>query len=190
MQISFRYNSGKALQAVAFLLRRAGGQLDKAKLMKLVYLADRASFIERGVPITGDRQVAMKLGPVPSNTLDLIEGEFHPVNERVYEHIHLNNVRVSLARDPGDDQLTPEEKTVLDAVWREHGHKDTIPLCYETHRLPEYRDAYVDGTSTTIPYEKIAQHSGNPARFRLGRPVISPEAAAQMRPPFPAENNL
>nr|MBA3754029.1 SocA family protein [Nitrospira sp.] len=159
-------------------------------LMKLVYLADRASFIERGVPITGDSQYAMKLGPVPSNTLNLIDGELHPFYDKVYQFIQLNNVSVSLANDPGDRLLSADEKAALEGVWRQHGHKLTIPLCYETHRLPEYMETFVVGTSTLIPYETIAKHSGNPARFRLGRPVISPEMAVHIAPPFPAENNL
>jgi uncharacterized phage-associated protein len=190
MRITFKFDPEKTLQVIAYLLRRSNSGLDKAKLMKLVYLADRATFIARGVPITGDRQYAMKLGPVPSNTLNLIDGELHPINERVYENIQLNNVRVTLSHDPGDNLLSAEEKAALDDVWRKHGHKPTIPLCRETHALPEYKETYVEDTSTLIPYETIARHSGNPARFRRGRPVISPETAAKMSPPFPPEKNL
>jgi hypothetical protein len=190
MQITFNFDTEKTLQALAYFLRKSNGGIDKAKLMKLVYLADRANFISRGVPITGDTPFAMKLGPVPSDTLNLVDGEFFPIYGDIYEHLQLMNVRVSLVKDPGDHRLSPEEKAELEAVWKEHGHKATIPLCYETHNLPEYRETYVDGTSMRIPYERIAMHSGNPQRFRKGRPVISPETAAAMRPPFRPENNL
>jgi uncharacterized phage-associated protein len=190
MQIAFAFDYPKTLQAVAFFLRKSNSGIDKAKLMKLIYLADRASFIDRGLPITGDSPYAMKLGPVPSNTLNMIDGEFSPVYGGVYEHITLMNVNVSLAKDPGEELLSNEEKESLEAIWKQHGHKKTIPLCYETHNLPEYRETFVEGTSTRIPYEVIARHSGNPARYRKGRPVISPEMAEMIKPPFPPEKNL
>ena len=46
---------------------------DYLKLIKLLYLADRAALIETGSPITGDRYVSMKFGPVLSNVLNLIK---------------------------------------------------------------------------------------------------------------------
>jgi hypothetical protein len=190
MQISFRFNADKSLQVVAYFLRLANAPIDKAKLMKLVFLSDRQNFITHGLPITGDRQCAMKLGPVPSNTLDLVDGECYPINEKVYNYIQLNNYSVSLANSPGENLLSAEERSTLDLIWQQHGQKDTMPLCRETHRLPEYKDTYVEGTSTTIPYERIAKYSGNPARFRLGRPVISPEMAEKIVSPFPPESNL
>jgi hypothetical protein len=190
MQITFPFNHEKALEAIAYLLRKANGSMDKAKLMKLVYLADKKAFIDRGLPITGDRQVAMKLGPVPSDTLNMVDGDLSPLYGDVYQFIELKNRLVTLTKNPGDQLLSADERADLDAMWLEHGHKETIPFCYETHKLPEYKETYVAGTSTTIPYELIAKHSGNPARFRLGRPVISPEMAEHIAPPFPAETNL
>lgn len=190
MQITFNFDPEKTLQVLAFFLRKSDAGIDKAKLMKLVYYADRASFIDRGIPMTGDSAYAMKLGPVPSDTLNLVDGELYPIYEKIYETLQLMNVRVSLVKDPGDHRLSADEKAELETVWKEHGHKETMSLCYETHRLPEYRETYVEGTSTRIPYERIAQHSGNPQRFRKGRPVISPEMAAAMPSPFPPERNL
>jgi uncharacterized phage-associated protein len=190
MQIAFKFDAGKALQVLAYFLRKTNDGIDKAKLMKLVYLADRSNFIDHGTPITGDTPFAMKLGPVPSDTLDLIDGEFFPIYGDVYQNIQLINVRVSLVKDPGEHLLSDSEKAELEAVWKAHGHKPTFPLCRETHNLPEYRETYVEGTSTKIPYERIARHSGNPERFRKGRPVVSPEMAAAMRPPFLPEPDL
>jgi len=190
MQITFNFDAKKTLQVVAFFLKHNSAGIDKAKLMKLVYRADRASFIERGFPITGDAPYAMKLGPVPTDTLHLIDGEFYPIFGKIYDHISLMNVRVNLVKDPGEDLLSEEEKAFLESVWKAHGHKPTLKVCYETHDLPEYRETFVEGTSTRIPYELIAQHSGNPERYRKGRPVISPEMAQAMRSPFPPERDL
>jgi uncharacterized phage-associated protein len=190
MRISFTFDPEKTIEVVALFLRRAGGPMDKAKLIKLIYLSDRAHFIEFGVPVTGDPQFAMKLGPVPSHTLDLINGECDPLYERVYNTIQLNNYSVSLARNPWEDRLSADEKATMDRVWQQHGHKQTIPLCNETHRLPEYIAAYVEGTSSPIDYEQIAKYTNNPARYWRGRPVLSPQTVAAMPCPFPPEIDL
>jgi uncharacterized phage-associated protein len=191
MLIRFKYDIPKAIQAMAVLLRCADGKsIDKAKLMKLIYLADRAMFIQRGIPITGDQPFAMKLGPVPSKTMDLVEGDLHPIYQGIYKNLRLNNYTVSLVDDPGQNLLSDDELTALRTMWYEHGHKDTIPLCYETHHLPEWKERFKDGTSTPIPYEEIARHSGNPERYRLGRVVISPEMAEIMPSPLIPETNL
>ncbi len=74
MRIAFHFNPDKAVQAIGYILSALGGTMEKVKLTKLLYLADRQFFIERGVSITGDRLVAMPYGPVPSGCLDLLSG--------------------------------------------------------------------------------------------------------------------
>jgi uncharacterized phage-associated protein len=182
--IQFTFNFEKTVQALAYLLDKLG-TTDKVKLMKLVYLSDRAQFIAKGYPITGDRQVAMEWGPVPSWTLKAVNGELPGAEQRVYAYVHLDDVKVSFRQSP-TDLLTDDDREILNSVIREHGQKPTWGLVRETHKLPEYAKAYVEGTSTLIPYESIAESSGNPARFRKNRPVISPATAEQMICPFPS----
>jgi uncharacterized phage-associated protein len=184
--IRFKFSVEKALQVLAYFLK--DGAMDKAKLMKLVYLADREHFIETGTSITGDRLCAMPYGPVPSTTLDLVDGNIR--NSYVFKFIHIDNVRVSLANDPGDDQLSAPERETLRRVMRTHGSLKTWHLVHRTHKLPEYLSTYVKGTSTTIPFEEIARLSGNERRFRHNRPVITPETAAQMVCPFHRDDDL
>jgi uncharacterized phage-associated protein len=189
MSIRFQFNLGRAVQAMAYLLERIGAT-DKVKLMKLMYLADRAHYIDFGYPITGDRLVAMPLGPVPSTTLNALNGEIAGSQDRVFPFLHLDDVRVSLRKSPGTDQLGDSERAALDRVVQEHGAKDTWRLVRETHKLPEYVECYVEGTSRPIAYERIARVSGSDARYRKNRPVISREGAARMACPFPAGDDL
>lgn len=182
----FRFNLDKALQVLRYFLE--AGPTDKVKLMKLVYLADRTHFIAHGVPITGDRLVAMPYGPVPSATLDAVNGTLSA--PRVFQVIHVNDDRVEPRGAAEVDLLSPDELATLDQVRQAHGAKATWDLVSETHRLPEYAESYVEGTSRLIPYERIAKHSGNPERFALDRPVITQTTATALECPFPVDDDL
>lgn len=189
MQIRFRFNLDKAVQAMAYILHSLG-TTDKVKLTRLLYLADRQHFISAGYPITGDDQYAMPKGPVPSATLDALDGDYPGAKAKLFPFIHVDDYRLSVKASPGTGLLSDSERATLDAIIQEHGQKNTWALVRETHRLPEYESTYVEGTSTRIPYERIASVSGDPARFRMNRTVISHEAAAHMDCPFPPGNDL
>jgi hypothetical protein len=158
--------------------------------MKLVYLADREHFIRHGVAITGDRQCAMPYGPVPSHTLDLLNGDAWEDGDYVYQYLHLEDRRVRLRLFPETNELTEMEIQTLDHVIQRNGATETWKLVKQTHRLPEYEEAYVEGTSRPIPYERIAKFSGNPDRFRHNRPVVSQATADRMINPFPPDLDL
>jgi uncharacterized phage-associated protein len=189
MQLRFRFNLDRTVQAIAYILDHVG-TTDKVKLTKLLYLADRSHFITNGYPITGDDQYAMKKGPVPSNTLDALDGDYAGAEEKLFPFIHADDFRISLKQSPGTSLLSQAERETLDAIIREHGQKDKWELVNETHLLPEYVQTYVEGTSTRIPYERIASVSGNASRFRHNRTVISYEATAHLDCPFPSGAGL
>ena len=107
----------------------------------------------------------------------------------LFRFIHIDDHRMSLKCDSVIRLSTPEQLT-LDSIIREHGGKDTWRLRDETHELPEYVQTYRPGTSTRIPYGLIAKVSGNEARFRKGRMVISVEATEHMDCPFPSGAEL
>src|SRR5229473_2225152 len=70
-----RFNQTKAAQAAAVFLRLRGNKMSYLKLIKLLYLLDRTALDRWERPVTGDRYVSMKLGPVLSNVRDLIVWE-------------------------------------------------------------------------------------------------------------------
>ncbi len=69
----YLFEEKKAAQAAAYLLKLHGEPMKYFVLIKLLYLADRQSLIETGLPITGDKMVSMPHGPVLSQILDLIQ---------------------------------------------------------------------------------------------------------------------
>src|SRR5438094_5768402 len=70
--IKFTFNERKAAQAASRLIQQSGGEMNYLALMKLLYLVDREALIRFGRPVTGDRVVSMKHGPVLSRIYDLI----------------------------------------------------------------------------------------------------------------------
>lgn len=46
--IKFSFNSRKATQAAAYLLKLAGGKMDARKLATMLYLADRSMLLSHG----------------------------------------------------------------------------------------------------------------------------------------------
>ncbi len=197
LPISFNFDCVKAIQAMAMILKD-NGTTNKVALTKLLYLAEREHFIRYGMPITGDRLVAMDYGPVPSKALDLLNGQFYQADSRgkpvknftPYEYIHLDDVEVYLRKDPGEDRLSTTERRIIREVVARRRTKDTWQIVAETHKLPEYKKIYRPGTSTLIPYELMAELSDNPKLFRLNRMVISPELAIRMQSPFARETDL
>ena len=183
--IQFKWNSGKAIQATAYLVGKLG-QVTKLKLVKLLYIADRDHFLQHGTPITGDKQYALPLGPVPSRTLDMLNGQI-PESEECYRRVHQDDYTFTVKEEATVDLLSESELAVLDAVLKEHGNKSSSALVKETHEFPEYKEMCSQGPSVPITYETILRchETGDGRRFRHNRPVVSRETIANMECPFP-----
>lgn len=158
MGLTFREQP--ATQAAARLLQRSGGALPYLKLLKLLYLADRKALLELGRPITFDRYVCMKHGPVLSRTYDLIVGEEAP-EERSYWRAHISgpaDYTVRLLGEPPRDALSAAQEQVLDAVFDEFGAMDRWKLVEFTHTLPEWTDPH--GSSLPLPLRDVLRAGG------------------------------
>src|SRR5690606_36411558 len=130
-------------------------------LIKLLYLAERKSLVERGVPITGDRFVSMDNGPVLSKTYDIINMGT-PVNRpspwyELMSEPERYEVHVT-SEDIDFDELSEYECNVLRDVFKRFGKMNKWKLVEETHNLPEWSDP--SGSSLPIEYEAILRFSG------------------------------
>lgn len=70
----FKFNWGKAIQAIDFIARRQPG-VTQYYVSKIMFFADREHLLDYGRPIIGDRYVAMEHGPVPSSVLNLLKND-------------------------------------------------------------------------------------------------------------------
>lgn len=138
--IEFAFHERKAAQAAARLLRRHGGEMEYFKLIKLMYLADRRTFIETGLPITGARMASLEHGPILSDVYDLIkEEEAGDGSWNAYVNPR-TGYRVSWTGREDESDLSEGEREVLDEVHAEFGGKHWWHLRDETHKLREWRD--------------------------------------------------
>ena len=144
--IQYMYTDRKIAQMAAYFADRQGGAIDTLKLVKLLYLADRQAMESHGAPISYDRMVAMPHGPVLSNALNLVHGDFNgqPAEDWGYWIRESVNHKVSLKRPverAALDELSNQDISILEKVWAKFGHMGKWEIRDYTHEhLPEWRD--------------------------------------------------
>ena len=156
--MEFFFDERRAAQAASLLLERHAGRMPYIKLIKLLYLADREALIETGVPITGDRFVSMKLGPVLVRVFDLIK-EPSPAEDSVWHSYvareHFDAVLVGSAES---DHLSEYDEGVLREIFDSCGHEKWPFVVARTHALPEWTDP--GKSSIPIEPEDILRYAG------------------------------
>ena len=164
--MSFPFRLRKAIQATHVLLDcQFDDTMEYMRLLKLLYIAERESLEETGVPIIGSRVVAMKNGPLHSRVYDLIKQEGIDEDEwsKYFQTID-NEIRVR--ERPGVESLSRYEIRKLREVHARFDDIDTWELVDSTHSFPEWRDNYPDpqeNTSNSIPIEDILKAVGRDA---------------------------
>jgi len=153
-----QFKENKATEAAAYFLKLQGSKMPHLKLMKLLYLAERAALLKLGHPITFDSCVSMPFGPVLSMTLNLIHGDVELSGYWNKAITPPTNHEVELLDDPGDDNLSEAEIEIINCVFKEHGTKDQWELKEFTHTLEEWQDP--KGSAIKIEYKEILKAGG------------------------------
>jgi len=166
--LNLSFDEIKATEAAAFLLSRSDQTMNYMKLIKLLYLADREALIRWGRPISTDRYVSMKHGPVLSNVLDLIN--FGSSSEKAGSWSSMisnpSDNDVSLVREISEEdfeELSIAERKLLDEICREYGALDEWTLVDRLHDVGEWRDPH--GTSVPISFSEILRAGGRSEDF-------------------------
>ena len=104
--------------SVGWLLSKYGGRLDSAKLVKLMYIADREAMKDDGASITGDDYCALDKGPAAVRLLDLIIGGGEAKYQKEWDALFKKEGGdvVLLKDNPPHDWLSEFDIEVLDAV--------------------------------------------------------------------------
>jgi len=136
--IRFKFNERKAVAMAALLLKLAGGETPYMRLIKLMYLAERASLAQHNRPICGDRYFAMKYGPVLSTVLNLIKGLI--TSSTWSSHFDRNDNSARLVSDPGVGALSQAEIKLITEIDQIYKQLDRWHLSELSHSLPEWKD--------------------------------------------------
>jgi len=94
-------NIAKIRESVLFLLNSAAGDLDQYKIAKAIFLADISHLNRFGRPVTYDNYVAMKFGPIPSKTYELLKDKPERLEIAIKESC--GNVKIYAPLRPHDE---------------------------------------------------------------------------------------
>ncbi len=166
----------KAGQLVFFFMKKSTlGRMNvtKLRLIKWLYLAERASYEKFGEPMLGDRLGALQHGPVTSETLALIEGKSRsfPPNfwgdlitvdgGHRHQYVHLaSNCKYQSLDDL--DRFSESEIELLEGIWNKYGHWSATRLekyLHNTAYFPEWTWKKGEGTKW-IAIEDILKYVG------------------------------
>ncbi|WP_169737292.1 Panacea domain-containing protein [Simplicispira psychrophila] len=158
------YDVNKAAQLVFFFLKKSSERhmnITKLRLVKWLYLSERASYEEFGEPLTGDKLGALRHGPAPSETLALIEGTSRafPGNpwkniikvdrEPKHQYVSLtSNCEYKSIEDL--DRFSDAELILINFIWEKYGGwsaKDLESHLHDTNLFPEWSWKEGDGTN-------------------------------------------
>ena len=137
------FASKKAAQLSAYFLAHQP-DMDKLKLIKLIYLTEREFLSRHGMPMLYDEFYSLKDGPICSSALNGMNGEldrdywalfFVPDDNR-------RNFRLTRKIERDDlDELSDADLEVADHIWGEFSTFTAGELRRWTHKnCPEYKE--------------------------------------------------
>jgi uncharacterized phage-associated protein len=172
--LKYKFNFDKTVQACGVVLRSHGKRMDYLRLLKLLYIADRELIAATGNPLTGDRVVAMKHGPVLSHVYDLIKQQGGKAGEWD-AFIHTDGYQVELVKDPGGGHLTRGEVAKLTELCDRYRSVGDWELVDRTHEFPEWKENFRPGTATAIVWDDVLRAQGREGMI----PQIESDLAAK-----------
>jgi uncharacterized phage-associated protein len=162
------YRSEKAAQVVAFFLLKGGGKMDKLKIVKLLYLAERESAEHRGRPMLYDEYYSLKHGPVCSNSLNGLNGG---LDTEVWSLYIAKDGRKDVYVCHGVsfeklDQISRSDQLIVNGVWESFGWMTASQIRNWTHQhCPEYVEVEKGRLPITLRQMAIAIGYPDPNAF-------------------------
>ncbi len=158
------FNYKKAVQALNWLAVKSGGNMNKMKAIKLIWLADRLHLRRFGRSITGDEYYALPKGPVPSGTRDVLEGSDFlgdTASDYASAYISVSAIdRYTFASlsDPNLKVFSDTDKDTLALIYSKFGQLDHFALSDLSHHFPEWKkheSALARGISSRFPIDQL-----------------------------------
>jgi uncharacterized phage-associated protein len=133
------------VQTIHFLLKTFG-EMDKLKVVKLIYLADKYHLVSSLRTITGDNYVAMRHGPVGSMGLNVLNRNTEYLEPDQLDFIDKHIRQSTLGKDDykcaADDmrygQLSDSDKNAITKIGWMFKNTDKWDLVELTHKYPEW----------------------------------------------------
>ncbi len=147
------FNHVKAVEIILYIAHRIPDPTFHS-ICKIMYFADKTSLERVGRLLTDDTYSAMKYGPVPSNTYDLMK-EAPPSGELGFRIE--NDHRVAPLREANLDELSDSDIECLDMVIALYGNVPFWKRSQDSHDEAWQKawEARGDKSSAIMPLESI-----------------------------------
>lgn len=148
------FESRKAAQAAAFFALCADGKIEKLKLIKLLYLAERYAMDHLDHPMFYDEFYSLKDGPICSNALNGINGGIDKDTWSLYIARNGNIVTPVRKMARADfDELSNADITILESLWAKFAKFTSGQIRRHTH---DHCQEYEEVTSGRLPISYAA----------------------------------
>jgi uncharacterized phage-associated protein len=146
--ITYKFDALKSLNALLFIANKIAknGVADKYATLKILYFAEKKHLSLYGRLITDDRFAALKYGPVPSNSYDILESTF------VYRNSFqvISNKQIQPVQGPDLDYLSESDIECLS-----HSIEENITLDFQSLMEKSHDNAYHEAFDKGIQYMSI-----------------------------------
>ncbi len=175
------FDHKKATQAINFFARKEGGQIDKIKVIKLIWLVDRYHIRKYGRPIVNDVYFAMPYGPVASSVADLAGFNEIQISEEekkyLDKYLTLKTFRkhgIFSVKDVDADVFSDSEIEALEKIYQEYGGLKPFDLVELSHEFPEWKKfkTTLESKTTTREVMSYEDFFGNPAKSALIKDIF------------------
>lgn len=138
------FNYKKAIQALNYFAVESGGSINKMKAIKLVWLSDRLHAMRYGRLITGDDYYALRNGPIPSATRDILENNNFIIDDvastYAEEYISIiDKYHYQSLREYNSRVFSETDLEILKTIYLSFGQKTHFELSSFSHTFPEWR---------------------------------------------------
>lgn len=128
----------KSVQAINYFASKSSeGRINRLKLLKLLWLADKYHLLKYGRMILKDYYVAMPHGPIASMTKDLSHAA--GLNKYSLAYISSERYHVTSVSQADTRFFSESDIEVMDLVWEKFSDFDRFELRDLTHLYPEWK---------------------------------------------------
>lgn len=136
----FKFNEELAIETILYIANRVNSPTFH-RISKIMYFADKKHLEQYGRFICGDNYVAMKHGPVPSSTYDILKAVrfdlfpsmFPAISEKVAAAFGVTNYTITPYRDADTDIFSDSDIECLDYAIENYGDKTFDELTHLSH---------------------------------------------------------
>lgn len=143
----FVLDTDKAVESVLYIIPQIANKTLHC-IAKVLFHADKMHLSRYGRPISGDWYAAMKYGPVPSATYNILKtrrgDEQHPIPDRALAIEVVDRDTVRATRGADLSVLSESERECLKQSAESHGHKTFFKRTRESHG-PAWKAADFNG---------------------------------------------